>query len=154
MRRGAGCVAQVITALVNTGAAEVGQAVHILLCIKTVADLSLEGTQVAGEGLEHQNTVNGVICIDLIDGLQQHFTGSILGQLKNLDIYANGFALLESALFVAQVIGSCANTDDTQSGVYALCAKGSGTLQQVCYQSLIYFFAKQLLCHIYFLLNY
>ena len=138
---GAGGIAQV-QALEHTGIGHMGHAVHILFGVKPVADLVLVRLQVLGQWPEHEHAVDGIVGVDLIDDGQDILLGSVLGQLELLDLHAHQLGPLHSALFIAQVAGVGAHTDDAQGGDGALFAQDGGTGLQGCIQCIGNFFAK------------
>ena len=130
-----------------------GHAVHILLGSQTVADLILVSLQMLGQGPEHENAVDGVVGVDLIDDGQNILLGGIGRQLKLLDLHAHQLGALGSALFVGQVGGVSAHADDAQSGDNALLPQRGGTGLQIGVQGIGDFLAQQQFCHVTFLLT-
>ena len=131
---GAGSVAQVITAFVNTGVGQVVHGVNVLAGIQQVADLVLISCQVSRQRTEHQAAVDSGILVDLLDDSDQLFLGAVSGQNEVDDLDAQSSSALGSASLVRQVRAIFTNTDDGQSGVDALFLQSSCALGQVSVQ--------------------
>ena len=140
---GAGGEAQTVQSLKHTGVGQMGHAVHVLPGVEAVADLILVGLQMLGQGTEHQHAVDGIVGVDLIDDRENVFLGRVPGQLKLLDLYAHQLGALGRALFVAEVGGVGAHTDDAQSGDDALLPQRGGTGLQIRVQGIGNFLAQQ-----------
>ena len=138
---GAGRVAQGL-AFKNAGIGHMGHGVHVLLGSQTVADLVLVSLQVLGQGTEHQNAVDGIVSVDLIDHSQDFFLGSGLGQNEVLHSNAHFLSALGSSLLVGKVRGVLAQTDDTQSGDNALLLQSGSACLQCSHQSLVDFLTQ------------
>ena len=95
-----------------------------------------------GQGTEHQNAVDGVVSVDLVDDSQDFFLGSVLGQNEVLDLNAHFLSALGSALLVGQVRGILAQTDDAQGGDDALLPQSGGAALESCHQCFVDFLAK------------
>ena len=140
---GAGGVAQVVEALEHAGIGQVGHAVHVLLGVQAVADFVLVGLQVLGQGTEHEHAMDGIVGVDLVDGLKQLFLGNISGKQEVDHLHTHQLSPLGSAPLVAQVAGVLAAADDGQSGLHALLPQSSGALLQVSIQGIGNFLAQQ-----------
>ena len=77
-----------------------------------------------GQGPEHEDAVNLVVGVDLVDDLQQLFLGHILGQQELFHGHAQGLGALGGAALIAQVVGPLAAADDGQGGLHALGLQG------------------------------
>ena len=120
-----------------------GHAVHVLLGRQAVADFVLVGLQVLGQGPEHQNAVDGVVGVDLIDNRQHVLLGGVGRQLELLDLHAHQLSPLGSALLVGQIGGVSAHADDAQSGDNALLPQSGSTGLQIGVQGIGDFLAQQ-----------
>ena len=104
----------------HAGIGTVSHAVHVLAGIEAIADLVLISLEVLGQRTEHENAVDLVVLVDLVDDLQEFLLGDVLGQNELLNSHAQSLGALGGAVLVAQIVGTLAAANDGQSGVHAL----------------------------------
>ena len=139
---GAGGKAQIAAALEHTGVRQVGHAVDVLLRVEAVADLILVGLEMLRQRTEHQNAVDGVVGVDLVDELEQVLLGGILRQDKLLYVDADELGALRCALLIGQIAGVLAHADDAERGNDALFLQRICALDELCIQRIGNFFAQ------------
>ena len=94
-----------------------------------------------GQRTEHQDAVDIVILVHLVDDLQELVLADILRQKILFVLYAKGLAALGRASLIGQVVRSFAHADDSQGRIHALFLQGSHIGFDALVQSGGYFFS-------------
>ena len=101
-------------AQIHTGGGGAGHAIHILFRQQPVTDLRLRVPQMGRQGPQQQTSVDGAVCVDSIDGVQQLLPRCRIRQGTDLDLYAAQCAAFQCAPQVRAVRFVLAAAQDHQ----------------------------------------